>query len=58
MFSGKLMVEIEGETPFAIGAGDVLTYPAGLVHRNWVDGEETAYLLAINVPVASNSRPD
>lgn len=50
MFSGELRVEVEGEEPFTMRPGDVLSYPAGLVHRNWVEGDDTAYLLVINIP--------
>jgi quercetin dioxygenase-like cupin family protein len=50
LFSGSLMVQIEGEEEFKMHPGDVLTYPAGLVHRNWVEGPEKTFLLGINIP--------
>lgn len=54
MVSGKLMVNVEGEEPFEMNPGDVLTYPAGLVHRNWVAGDEKCFLIGINVPPAAS----
>ena len=53
VFGGSMMVQIEGEEAFLAQPGDLVTYPAGVSHRQWVDGTDKCYALGINVPAPS-----
>jgi len=57
VLSGRLHAQIEGEEAFTADPGDVVIYPAGVVHRNWVDGPERATHLTVNTPPTTGVGP-
>ena len=56
VLSGTITVVVDGEQHEA-AAGTLVTFPAGVPHRNWNDGSEPTVHLAINAPAPDPDAP-
>lgn len=56
ILSGVMQIEIAGEQ-YEVGPGTLVTFPAGVPHRNWNAGTEPTIHLAFNTPAPDPSLP-
>jgi quercetin dioxygenase-like cupin family protein len=59
LLAGAMTVEIEGEPePFEMEPGDVVVFPAGVMHRNYNLGAVETIHLSINTPHTKAAGPE
>lgn len=56
VLQGTMNLEIAG-TEYQAGPGTLITFPAGVAHRNWNGGTEPTIHLAINAPKPDPREP-
>ena len=56
ILSGIMSIEIDGKQ-YDVGPGTMVSFPAGVPHRNWNAGTEPTVHLAINTPAPDPNVP-